>query len=104
MLRLGTEFPKINVNFLLNAGGLELGNNAVMALHDVTDPQNWGCVWNNTLYEKPSFFSEGNHWAWGLMGFKDTYGQELFSNVTSLILKNVGFTFLDKFEDITRDK
>lgn len=83
--------------------GLKLGNNAVMALHEVTDPSKWGIIRGNTLFEKPKQFPEGlTEWAWGLIGFKDTYGQELFSNVQSLELRNVGFTFLNKFEDLTR--
>lgn len=95
--------------------GLELGNNAVMALHEVTDPSKWstwGMIFNNHIYEKPNltdYYWYENYtkepemkWAWGLIGFKDTYGQELFSNIQCLELKNVGFTYLTKFEDITR--
>lgn len=82
--------------------GLNLGNNAVMALHEVTDPSKWGIASGYVLYEKPNFLF-GKHWAWGLIGFKNTYGQELFSNVESLKMENVGFTFLEKFEDITRN-
>lgn len=88
--------------------GLKLGNNAVMALHEVTDPSKWGIIDTTySLWEKPKgiICGFGKQWAWGLIGFKDMYGQELFSNVqySSLKLKNVGFTYLDKFEDITRN-
>lgn len=82
--------------------GLSLGNNAVMALHRVPDPSNWGIVTNNyTLMEKPEI-STGPQLAWGLIGFRNTYGQKLFSNVKYLELENVGFTYLDYFKDITR--
>lgn len=85
--------------------GLKLGNNAVMAVHEVRDPSKWGVIRGNTLFEKPKQFPEDNkEWAWGLIGFKDTYGQELFSDVECLELKNVGFVYLKSFEDITRGK
>lgn len=89
--------------------GLILGNNAVMALHEVTDPPKWGIIEDYRLYEKPDkdfqILPGEKFWAWGLIGFKDTYGQELFSSVKFFKeLKNVGFTFLDKFEDITRNE
>lgn len=83
--------------------GLKLGNNAVMALHEVTDPEKWGCVVQYRLFEKCQFMGD-KFWAWGLIGFKNTYGQELFSNVDYLELRNVGFTFLKNFEDITRNE
>jgi len=84
--------------------GLELGNNAVIALHEVTDPDKWGIITPRyVLLEKPDYLSNDTKYsAWGLIGFKKSYGQELFSNVKCLDLKNVGFTYLDKFEDITR--
>lgn len=88
--------------------GLMLGNNAVMALHEVIDPSKWGMVEDYVLYEKsPTPLAYlGKQWAWGLIGFKDSYGQELFSQLqyrSGLKLRNVGFTYLDKFEDITRN-
>ena len=81
--------------------GLKLGNNAVMALHLVTDPTKWGIVENYKLYEKNKNFC-GAFLAWGVIGFKNTYGQELFSKVECLELDNVGFTYLNKFKDLTR--
>lgn len=82
--------------------GLELGNNAVMALHEVTDPSKWGIVDDYYLIDKP-MYKEGKWNAWGLIGFRYYYGQELFSGVRSGIgLENVGFTYLKSFEDITR--
>lgn len=83
--------------------GLELCNNAVMALHEVTDPFKWGIVTDYGLYEKPTI-KNCKMWAWGLIGFQYSYGQKLFSNVKSLELENVGFTYLKSFEDITRGK
>lgn len=86
--------------------GLKLGNNAVMALHEVADPSKWGIILNRgyTLLEKPKNFKGDKFWAWGLIGFKHTYGQELFSSVKCLELTNVGFVYLKSFQDITRGK
>lgn len=88
--------------------GLELGNNAVIALHDVKDVSQWGYVTNYTITEKPQFITRGivSGNAWGVIGFKKTYGEELFSAMTkrnnALQLKNVGFTYLEGFRDLTR--
>ena len=98
-----TRFHKIQVIEDIQRG-LELGNNAVFALHEVIDPSKWGIVIGYHLLEKPEQLS-GKQWAWGLIGFKDYYGQKLFSHLKSnLILEDVGFTYLNKFEDITRSK
>lgn len=80
--------------------GLKLGNNAMMALHKVNDPEKWGIISNYTLYEKPHGIV-GPQYAWGLIGFKNHYGEMLFSN-SFCDLNDVGFTFLNKFEDLTR--
>lgn len=80
--------------------GLEVGNNAVMALHEVSDPSKWGIVHNYFVMEKP--LMTGNRMAWGLIGFKKSYGQELFSEIQYLELQNVGFTYLNYFKDLTR--
>jgi len=83
--------------------GLKLGNNAVFALHNVDDPHNWGIIKDYNLIEKPKTLSVGRYWAWGLIAFKDYYGEELFSS-KQLTLKDVGFCYLDHFRDITRTK
>ncbi len=81
---------------------LKLGNNACLGLHEVPDPPNWGIIANYTIIEKP-FGMGGPQNAWGLIGFKGSYGEELFSKMGTK-LTNVGFTFLDYFVDITRKK
>jgi len=83
--------------------GLDLGNNAVFALHIVGDPWNWGTILNYTLREK----SPSIHpcYAWGIIGFKKDYGEQLFSNCKKgkeLKLENCGFTYLNSFKDLTR--
>lgn len=81
---------------------LEMGNEAVIALHEVPDPSKWGIITPEyELLEKPAHLT-GNQKAWGLISFKNTYGQELFSNVKYIKLKNTGFVFLEEFKDITR--
>lgn len=86
--------------------GLKLGNNAVMALHEVPDPNKWGIVEDYLLFEKSKFIYTENQWAWGLIGFKGYYGVELFSNMrdNGFELKDVGFTYLNDFQDITRKR
>lgn len=83
---------------------LSLGNNAVLAVHEVTDPSKWGIIKDYKLIEKPKDL-RGKQMAWGLIGFKDYYGVELFNNMSNngYVLKDIGFTFLNKFEDLTRN-
>jgi dTDP-glucose pyrophosphorylase len=82
--------------------GLKLNNNAVFATHKVKDPENWGIIYNYTLCDKPPHL-KGEQQAWGLIGFKSNYGQELFSKLPyTTKLENVGFTKLDWFKDVTR--
>lgn len=84
--------------------GLKLGNNAVIALHDVKDVSKWGSVKDYNIIEKSSNTNEGK--AWGLIGFKDYYGYELFSAMSTrnknFKLDNTGFVYLNEFKDITR--
>lgn len=85
--------------------GLNLGNNAVFALHRVRDVSNWGYINNYEITEKPiGNISVG--FAWGLIGFKKTYGEKLFSALQTknnpLQLENCGFTYLQSFNDLTR--
>ncbi len=91
------------LNFKDMKNGLSVGNNAVMALHEVPNPSKWGVVKDYILMEKPKDLAD-KQWAWGLIAFKNTYGQRLFNNVEYLELQRVGFTYLDYFEDITREK
>lgn len=85
--------------------GLEVGNDAVFALHKVADPKNWGIVKEYRVVEKPSYL-EGEQLAWGMIGFKQIYGIELFNGMKNkncpLKLRNAGFVYLDKFQDVTR--
>lgn len=82
--------------------GLKLGNNAVFALHTVTDPHKWGIIEDYKVLEKPDMI--GKRQAWGLIGFKRSYGEELFFTMKekSVTLDNVGFCYLSFFKDITR--
>lgn len=85
--------------------GLELGNNAVFATHEVSDPEKWGIIKDYYLFEKPKDLP-GPQKAWGIVGFKNHYGFDLFYNMryNSFKLKNAGFTHLLEFKDITRGK
>lgn len=98
-----TRFNSINVIKDIKKG-LELGNNAVLALHKVDDPTKWGIVHDYAIWEKP--FMLFPKMAWGLIGFKQTYGYYLFDTMSSssVPLENVGFTYLKSFIDITRGK
>ena len=84
--------------------GLSLGNNAVFALHNVPDRQNWGIVSQYTVTEKPA--ESGPGLAWGLIGFKKKYGELLFYYMqrknNPLNLRDCGFTYLKNFKDVTR--
>lgn len=82
--------------------GLELGNNAVFAMHKVNDPQNWGIIDNYYLIEKPKIIGPKN--SWGLIGFNKYYGTEIFSSRKPLQLRDCGFIYLNNFQDITRIK
>lgn len=89
------------INDILHS--LEIGSNAIFALHHVEDSSKWGIIKDYTLFEKPDFNGPGL--AWGLIGFKKEYGLELFSNCQkgkSFKLENCGFTYLDEFKDLTR--
>lgn len=83
--------------------GLSLGNKAVLALHEVTDPDKWGIVKDYMMYEKPDL--TGKQWAWGLIGFTKFEGECIFTGMRDegyFYLEHTGFTFLNKFEDLTR--
>lgn len=86
--------------------GLELGSNAVFALHKTEEPGKWGIINDYRIFDKPKHLA-GEQWAWGLVGFKSTYGEKIFNTLDNLDkdkvrLSNVGFTYLESFEDITR--
>lgn len=88
--------------------GLELGNNAVFALHQVTDPEKWGIISDYRVFDKPKHL-QGEQWAWGLIGFTAEYGEQIFNTLDNndkdkIQLRNVGFTYLNSFKDITRGK
>jgi|SRR5271165_5519077 len=85
---------------------LLLDKPAVFALHSVPDVSKWGMVDLNGYCEKPNDNHSG--WAWGLIGFKDYCGEELFSEMLDKGIYNEhagfpNFLFLDKFTDLTRD-
>lgn len=96
-----TRFNSIGVIDQIQQG-LVLGNNAVFAMHKVSDPQNWGIIKDYRLWEKPIGLT--NEQAWGIIGFKKEYGEELFDNMSGpgFELNNVGFVYLKSFKDITR--
>ena len=83
--------------------GMSLGNNAVFAMHRVDNPSQWGVITaDGVLIEKPQHLT-GAHYAWGLIAFKKTYGQWLFSRMAHPIkLVDCGFTKLSRFIDVTR--
>lgn len=84
--------------------GLELGNNAVFGMHTVQDPEKWGIIHKYHVKEKPKGLT-GPKNAWGLIGFKKSYGKELFEGMRdyhNFKLNNVGFTEIGPFADITR--
>lgn len=84
--------------------GLELGNKAVIALHEVNDPSMWGIIKDYVIYEKPKYL-KGKQWAWGILGFKKFEGKCILTALKEghcFYLENTGFTFLNKFEDLTR--
>lgn len=83
---------------------LELGNKAVFALHKVDDVSKWGQIKNYKVIEKPHDNSSG--FAWGVMGFKADYGEQLFSMMglrnNPYTLQDTSFLYLTNFKDITR--
>ena len=81
-------------------------DDAVFALHKVQDPQNWGIIYHDMIFDKPVCFSTEQN-AWGLIAFKKHYGEELFNKINAIsnkqrILKNTSYVILDEFKDITR--
>lgn len=83
--------------------GLELGNNAVFAVHKVNDPQNWGIIKNYCLLEKPKDLKDPEM-AWGLIAFNKFEGEAIFTSMNHgyIYLENTGFVYLNNFHDITR--
>lgn len=82
--------------------GLQIGNNAVFALHKVMDPENWGIIKDYSIIEKSDQLI-GPENAWGIIGFKSPYGSLLFGLMKyHMPLENVGFVYLNSFQDITR--
>ena len=87
---------------------MKLGNDCMFALFEVEDHKNWGVLCDNTFYEKPKriFTKQDTAYAWGVIGFKKTYGETLLSsyNLTSepLKLNNPGYLFINNFRDISR--
>jgi hypothetical protein len=83
---------------------LELGNKAVFALHRVDDVSKWGQIKDYQVIEKPHSTNAG--FAWGVLGFKENYGEQLFSMMSlrnnPFTLSNTSFLHLTKFSDITR--
>jgi dTDP-glucose pyrophosphorylase len=87
---------------------MEVGNDCIFALFNVTDYKNWGVICDNTFYEKPQreFTSKDKAYAWGIIGFRKEYGETLLSsyNLISepLKLNNPGYLFIENFKDISR--
>lgn len=83
---------------------LSMNNKAVIALHRVSDVSKWGSIENYHITEKSKDTYMGH--AWGLIGFKQDYGEELFTAMMTrdkpFKLKDTGFLFLRSFDDITR--
>ena len=100
------EYPKTLFHDMLK--GMKLGNDCTFALFNVEDHHNWGIVCDNTFYEKPKriFTQEDNALAWGLFGFKKSYGETLLTNYNTtsepLKLTNPGYYFIENFRDISR--
>lgn len=100
------DYPETLFHDMLK--GMKLGNDCTFALFNVEDHHNWGVVCDNTFYEKPKkiFTQEDNALAWGLFGFKKSYGETLLTNynITSepLKLTNPGYYFIENFRDISR--
>jgi dTDP-glucose pyrophosphorylase len=84
---------------------LILGANSSLALHYVTDPQNWAVVDNYTLYEKPKHLTGTCYYAFGLIAFTPEEGHVIFKTLRDkreVLLENASFQYLDSFKDITR--
>lgn len=86
---------------------MQLGANASFGVFSVPDPHNWGIINNYRIQDKPSrgLFDAGAA-AWGLIGFRKGYGEELFSSLDlrrdATHLKNVSFQTVVGFHDLTR--
>ncbi len=81
----------------------EIGIEANFAVHKVEDSSKWGVIKNDVLYEKPDFTDPGL--AWGAIGFKGSYGEELFSHCQkgkSLKLNKYSTIDIENFRDLTR--
>lgn len=83
---------------------LEFGSEVVFGIHEVANPQNWGCLNILGFEEKPEE-SKYKH-AWGLIGFTKQCG-EIFQDMQNKSVPfnhfpNTNFTFLEEFQDLTR--
>jgi choline kinase len=100
------EYPETLFQDMLNS--MKLGNECVFALFNVTDYQNWGVLCENTFYEKPKrvFEEKDNAFAWGVFGFRKSYGETLLTHLNTfsdpLKLSNPGYFFINNFRDISR--
>lgn len=103
-----TRFEYSDTLFFDMINGMKLGNECTFALFEVKDHKNWGIICDNIFYEKPKriFNDDENAFAWGLIGFKKSYGKTLLTNynLTSdpLKLTNPGYYFINNFRDISR--
>ncbi len=79
----------------------------VVAVHKVQNGSEWGCIRFYSMCEKPK--DKSPSYAWGLLGFKKNYGEELFENMSKRhvwfdISKDCSVINLQSFNDITRGK
>lgn len=85
---------------------LKLGAEISLALHRVGDGSKWCIVRDYMICEKPE--SKDPAWAWGLVGFKQEAGIELFEGLKVRgqynNLSRTSFSYLKSFKDITRNK
>lgn len=76
----------------------------VIGEHRVLDGENWGCLVEQQICEKPKGMTEAN--AWGVIGFTPKGGKDLFTALQKknhwYSLKNPSYVTLYDFKDLTR--
>jgi len=99
-----TRFEPISIisNIKLD---LSLGADISLGVHKVSQPYTWCIIKDYKLFEKPQWL-HGQHYAFGIIGFKRGAGLKLFDELerhkkTGLLTKT-SLQYLDNFKDITR--
>jgi len=98
--------PAAKVVKCMILGHQHWGHDVSAACHAVNDPSNWGIVSGRTITEKPQI--KGPSHAWGLLGWKEAAGRDLFLNLRErgrtyfVPGKFTGNYKLDSFTDLTR--